>query len=111
MMEDEEDGMSAAQRQAADAALAMMESFVVGMLTNHKQLPLDRIHNNLKMFMMVHFQPQPHGPRTLRTLNGGRAIQDPPYDKTMNELRGFLARLVTVDKLENQGGAYAIKSK
>ena len=55
MMEDEEDGMSAAQRQAADAALAMMESFVVGMLTNHKQLPLDRIHNNLKMFMMVGF--------------------------------------------------------
>ena len=49
--------------------------------------------------------------RILRTLNSGRAMQDPPYDKTMNELRGFLARLVTEDKLENQGGAYAIKSK
>ena len=38
--------------------------------------------------------------RILRTLNSGRAMQDPPYDKTMNELRGFLARLVTEDKLE-----------
>ena len=27
-----------------------IEKFIVGMLTNHKQLPLDRIHNMLKMF-------------------------------------------------------------
>ena len=44
-------------------------------------------------------------------MEGGRVMQDPPYDKTVNELRGFLARLVTEDKLESQGGAYSIKSK
>ena len=42
-------------------------SYVVGMLTNFKTLPLDRIHNMLKMF-----------------------VTDPPYTKTLAELRAIL---------------------
>ena len=45
--------------------------FVTGMLTNLTKLPLDRIHNNLKMFM-----------------SGG----DNKYDKSLPELQQLLRR-------------------
>ncbi|CAM6090151.1 unnamed protein product [Calypogeia fissa] len=61
----------------------VFESYVVGMLTNFESLPLDRIHNMLKMF-----------------------VSDPPYDKTLPQLQGFLARLVSEEKLEFQDGSY-----
>lgn len=59
------------------------ESYVIGMLTNFDSLPLDRIHNMLKMF-----------------------VSDPPYDKTLQQLQGFLGRLVGEEKLEFRDGVY-----
>lgn len=59
------------------------ESYVIGMLTNFDSLPLDRIHNMLKMF-----------------------VSDPPYDKTLQQLQGFLGRLVGEEKLEFREGVY-----
>ncbi|KAJ1471321.1 hypothetical protein T484DRAFT_1844562, partial [Baffinella frigidus] len=60
----EEDERGAA---ADDGQEAVIVSYVVGMLTNFKTLPLDRIHNMLKMF-----------------------VTDPPYTKSLAELRAIL---------------------
>jgi len=43
--------------------LKVYEQYVVGMLTNFPSLPLDRIHNMLKMF-----------------------VSEPPYDKSVHQL-------------------------
>lgn len=59
------------------------ESLVVGMLTNFPSLPLDRIHNMLKMF-----------------------VSEPPYDKTADQLEGFLTHLVAEEKLVLEGTQY-----
>ena len=61
-----------------------LENFVKGMLTNHKQLPLERIHNMLKMF-----------------------VQDPPYDRSLDQLEAFLGQLVAEDKLALEGNSYS----
>ena len=47
----------------------MYEQYVIGMLTNFPSLPLDRIHNMLKMF-----------------------VSEPPYDRTSEQLAAFLAQ-------------------
>ncbi len=64
-------------------SMGPFETYIMGMLTNFDALPLDRIHNMLKMF----------------------AVQ-PPYDKSMEELAGYLARLVAEEKLVLEGGMY-----
>lgn len=58
-----------------------------GMLTNLTKLPLDRIHNNLKMFM-----------------SGG----DNKYDKSLPELQQLLWRLCSDGKLEHVDGEYRL---
>lgn len=58
-----------------------------GMLTNLTKLPLDRIHNNLKMFM-----------------SGG----DNKYDKSLPELQQLLWRLCSDEKLEQVDGEYRL---
>ena len=64
--------------------MAVCEQYVMGMLTNVEGgLALDRIHNMLKMFMV-----------------------DPPYDKTPDDLAGFLRGLVADEKLMYLGGVY-----
>jgi ribosomal protein S2 len=40
-----------AQAKADDGQEAVIHSYITGMLTNFKALPLDRIHNMLKMFV------------------------------------------------------------
>lgn len=57
------------------------------MLTNLNKLPLDRIHNNLKMFM-----------------SGG----DNQYDKSLPELQQLLWRLSAEGKLEQVDGEYRL---
>lgn len=57
------------------------------MLTNLTKLPLDRIHNNLKMFM-----------------SGG----DNKYDKSLPELQQLLWRLCSDGKLEQVDGEYRL---
>ena len=53
------------------------------MLTNFDTMPLERIHNMLKMM-----------------------VRDPPYDKSLQQLEMFLAKLVAEDKLIAEGGLY-----
>ncbi|KAG6547269.1 hypothetical protein Mapa_011205 [Marchantia paleacea] len=81
----EEDGESAvaSMEDQWQQEMSVFESYVVGMLTNFESLPLDRIHNMLKMF-----------------------VSDPPYDKSLPQLQGFLARLVSEEKLEFREGSY-----
>lgn len=78
-MEVEEGGAG----QAEALEMARLDPFILGMLTNFDSLPLDRIHNMLKMF-----------------------ATDPPYDKTLEQLGAYMARLVTDDKVVVEGGLY-----
>ena len=63
--------------------MAKLEPFVLGMLANFDALPLDRVHNMLKMF-----------------------ASDPPYDKSMEQLAAFMGSLVADEKLALDGGMY-----
>lgn len=58
-----------------------------GMLTNLGKLPINRIHNTLKMFM---------------------SSGDNKYDKTIQELGQLLWRLCTEGKLEQVDGEYRL---
>jgi anaphase-promoting complex subunit 2 len=66
--------------------MSQYEPFVLGMLTNFDALGLDRIHNMLKMF-----------------------VTDPPYDRTIEQLSGFMGKLSTEDKVVLEGGVYRKK--
>jgi len=61
--------------------MAVYQQYVKGMLTNFDGLPVDRIHNMLKMF-----------------------ATDPPYNKTAAELSSFLGQLVAQGKLNLEAG-------
>ncbi|KAI3433290.1 hypothetical protein D9Q98_003109 [Chlorella vulgaris] len=63
--------------------MAAYEPFIMGMLTNFDALPLDRVHNMLKMF-----------------------VSDPPYDKSLEQLGAYMGRLVGEEKLSLDGGTY-----
>ena len=65
---------------------AVFDQYVLGMLANFDGMPLDRIHNMLKMFVQ-----EPH-----------------PYDKTQDQLSDELARLVGSGKLVASGNMYRI---
>ncbi|EKX53498.1 hypothetical protein GUITHDRAFT_101196 [Guillardia theta CCMP2712] len=80
----EEDDAAA---QANDAQDEVIRSYVFGMLTNFKMLPLERIHNMLKMF-----------------------VSDPPYTKKIQELESLLNALIASEKLEFDGSNYSLKS-
>lgn len=81
----EEEGESAvaSMEDQLQQEMNVYESYVLGMLTNFDALPLDRIHNMLKMF-----------------------VSDPPYDKSLHQLQSFLAGLVSEEKLEIRDGLY-----
>jgi anaphase-promoting complex subunit 2 len=64
--------------------MSVYEQYIMGMLTNFEAgLPLDRIHNMLKMF-----------------------VPDQAYDKNIDQLSGFLGQLVADEKLFNSGNVY-----
>ena len=68
--------------------MAVYETYIMGMLTNFDVgMPLDRIHNMLKMFVL-----------------------DPPYDKSADQLAAFLGRLVADEKLVMQGDLFRKRS-
>ena len=69
-------------------AMSSFEPFVMGMLTNFDSLSLDRIHNMLKMF-----------------------VTDPPYDKSIEDLSAFMAKLSTEDKIVLEGGLYKKRNR
>lgn len=66
------------------ARMKVFEQYIMGMLTNLGALPLQRIHNMLKMFASGE------------------------YDKTTDELLHFLNELVDAGKLEHICGVYSI---
>jgi len=74
-------------RQGTEEAMSHFEPFVLGMLTNFDALPLDRIHNMLKMFVV-----------------------DPPYDRTIEQLSAFMSKLSTEDKVVLEGSVYKRRS-
>lgn len=63
---------------------------MLGMLTNLESLPLQRIHNMLKMFLPA-------------------SGSERGYDHTEAELRRFLSKLIEDGKLECSGGQYKIR--
>jgi anaphase-promoting complex subunit 2 len=65
---------------------AVFDQYVLGMLANFDSMPLDRIHNTLKMFVQ-----EPH-----------------LYDKTQEQLSDELSRLVGAGKLVASGSMYRI---
>mmetsp|Transcript_10066 Transcript_10066/g.17694 ORF Transcript_10066/g.17694 Transcript_10066/m.17694 type:complete len:842 (-) Transcript_10066:19-2544(-) len=77
---------------SADAQLEeemkVYEDFVRGMLNNYESLPLDRIHNMLKMFV---------------------STGEHKYEKNIQQLGAFLDKLVRDEVLEKSGGAYFLK--
>ena len=65
----------------------MYESYVMGMLTNFDEgLPLERIHNMLKMFVV-----------------------EPVYDKSAEQLSAFLMKLAGEEKLQLVGNLFKKK--
>jgi anaphase-promoting complex subunit 2 len=76
-------GAGGAGSAAEAEAMARLETFVLGMLTNLDALPLERIHNFLKMFAC-----------------------DPPYDRSAEQLEAYLMTLVREDKLSLEGGLF-----
>ncbi len=65
----------------------MYESYIMGMLTNFDEgLPLDRIHNMLKMFVV-----------------------EPVYDKSAEQLSAFLMKLTGEEKLQLAGTLFRKK--
>ena len=65
--------------QGADSSMAYLEPFITGMLTNFDALPLERIHNMLKMF-----------------------VTEPPYDRSIEDLSKFLSTLTDTITLEGK---------
>jgi len=62
-----------------------VQSYVTGMLNVHGTAPLDRIHNMLRMF-----------------------VSEPPYDRSIDELREYLGTLVEKDVLDCSNDTYSI---
>lgn len=83
--EETESVMTSAQDQR-EGELQVFWSYIVGMLTNLDSLPLDRIHQMLKMF----------------------ALQTPGTECSLQELRQFLDTKVRTHQLVLQGGMYKL---
>lgn len=69
-----------------DGDIAVYEKYVMAMLQNLKQLPLEQIHNMLQRFM-----------------------QTPAYDKTQAQLATLLGKLAETGKIELVAGMYRVK--
>jgi len=66
--------------------LGPYEPYIMGMLTNYGGLPLDRLHAMLKLFVV-----------------------SPKYDKSTEQLAGFLSHLATQEKLIVDNGVWKKK--
>ncbi|CAK1552273.1 unnamed protein product [Leptosia nina] len=85
--EDEEaESVMASAHDQREGELQVFWSYIVGMLTNLDSLPLERIHQMLKMF----------------------ASQAPGTECSLNELRQFLDTKVRTHQLFLQGGMYKL---
>ena len=90
-MIDDDEGPSVSAMVQEEEEMEAYESYICGMLTNLGQLPLERIHNMLKMFVTG---------------------SDVKYDKTPQQLRMFLHHLCKQEKLEcGPDGMYKLFKK
>lgn len=85
VVEEEETCMASASDQREEE-LQVFWSYILGMLTNLDSMPLERIHQMLKMF----------------------ASQGPGFEFSQDELRGFLQRKVREHKLVYVYGVYQL---
>lgn len=69
-----------------EVEMRVYQSYILAMLQNLKQLPLEQIHTMLQRF-----------------------VQTPVYDKSQGQLAAFLAKLVAEDKVEVSAGMYRVK--
>lgn len=80
-----------ASSSAEDRLIAEMgpyENFIIGLLTNCGTLPLDRLHNMLRVFV----------------------VGEPKYEgKTQEQLAAFLQVMVAREKIEGHNGVYSRK--
>ncbi|TYZ62631.1 hypothetical protein PybrP1_006910 [[Pythium] brassicae (nom. inval.)] len=83
LMDEVETAVSSDAQEAEE--LRMLETYIVGMLSNFGSLPIQRIHNMLSTFSRSGAQP---------------------YDKTISGLSVILGKLVDQGKLEVVGGQY-----
>ncbi|KAK9790960.1 hypothetical protein WJX73_003133 [Symbiochloris irregularis] len=82
-------GAGASMEVQIKQEMAVYEQFILAMLTNHTGgLSLARIHNMLKMY-----------------------VSEPPYDKTAQQLEGFLQQLVGEDKLSATNDIYSKRAQ
>jgi anaphase-promoting complex subunit 2 len=79
LYDEEDDGLVVSMSGQEEEELAIYESYIVGMLSNLGQLPLERIHNTLKMFVTG---------------------SDIKYNKTPQQLSQFLQQLCKDEKIE-----------
>jgi anaphase-promoting complex subunit 2 len=90
-MMDEDDGQAVSAMAQEEEEMEVYESYICGMLTNMGQLPLERIHNMLKMFVT------------------GSEVK---YNKTPAQLSMFLQHLCKEEKLEcGADGMYKLFKK
>ncbi|GLE11729.1 hypothetical protein PINS_up024316 [Pythium insidiosum] len=83
-----DDGATAVSSQAQeDEDVRILETYIVGMLSNFGSLSIQRIHNTLSTFARSGVQP---------------------YDKTISGLSVVLAKLVAQGRLEVIGGQYQL---
>ena len=85
---DEEDSVTASSADQREEELGMFWSYITGMLTNLESLPLERIHQMLRIFAM---QPGPSA-----------------AECDLQELRAFLDTKVRQHKLAFSGGLYRL---
>lgn len=84
--EEEDSNAVASAQEQQEETFKIYESYVIGMLRTFNQMPLDKLHNNLKLF----------------------AASD-NYNLSIQQCSDFLNRLVKDDKLEFAVGMYSIK--
>ena len=85
--DDSAEAIEAAKRAELEKEMHVYESYIVGMLRNFNSLPLDRIHNMLKMFV---------------------SSGEHKYDKEIESLEQFLDSLCKQEKLETDGLMYSL---
>ena len=86
VVEEEEETCMASASDQREEELGVFWSYILGMLTNLDSLPLERIHQMLKMF----------------------ASQGPGFEFSQDELRSFLQRKVREHKLIYAYGVYQL---
>ena len=76
-----------AKEEELAAEMKIYESYIVGMLRNFSTLPVDRIHDMLKMFV---------------------STGEHKYDKKIGDLQLFLNQLCAEEKIETDGVLFSL---